>query len=215
MQLYPTMNIRFPEDKQSELVAAMKARARAPWCYEQRDEYRPLVNEGYVPFHRDGVDSDPGCGLFLFPKAPGDLEVVCVVAEKGNLSPDQYVAILREFDATIAEPAAGALGGMTSIDIATPRLVDYFSRESICLLKRFCTTSNVSTGSAHPSDQEKWIAFLLDAHRSDARVGCEIFGQCLEAEGLWPCDRIEELMLEYDFGLHLLREYDRTGHIAV
>jgi hypothetical protein len=31
MRVYPDMNIRFLEDKESELIDAMRSRARQPW----------------------------------------------------------------------------------------------------------------------------------------------------------------------------------------
>lgn len=118
---------------------------------------------------------------------------------------DQYVALLREFDSLIAEPAALEVGGMTAMETDKRTLEDYFSPEAVRLLETFCKTSNVGDLGSHPSDQEKWMAFLLHAYRDGAKVHCDVFGECLKARGWWPEKYIDRLVHEYDFAMRLLR----------
>jgi hypothetical protein len=92
----------------------------------------------------------------------------------------------------------------TSIDTVQRSLDDYFPAEAIRLLEWFCTTSNASDGGAHPSDQMKWIAFLMHVYRTKTEVDCVTFGACLKAKGWWPEERIQTLADEYDFAMRLL-----------
>jgi hypothetical protein len=124
-----------------------------------------------------------------------------------QISIDQYVSILQEFNEIIAEPTAEAIGGMTSLDTSKRRLEDYFSKESIGLLEYFCTSSN-GYGS-HPADQRKWRAFLIHVHRNrKEKVHCDTFGRLLKATGWWPEDGIADLVSEYDFAMELLEQAD-------
>ena len=212
MQIYPLMNIRFPETSEADLIEAMKNRATPPWRWQQLEPHGNRVEE-YSYFHRDAVGSDPACTLCLYREGPGNFAVVNIVPDAhtvDRISIDQYVGILREFDRLIAEPAADGLGGITSIETDKRSLEDYFSAEAIRLLERFCSTSNASDLGSHPSDQEKWMAFLVHVYRTNTDVDCDTFGACLQAKEWWPEEDVPRLVGEYDFALRLLRQPDRT-----
>jgi hypothetical protein len=97
------------------------------------------------------------------------------------------------------------------------RLKDYFPAEAIRLLKWFCTTSNHSDRSSHPSDQRKWIAFLQCVYRTQTEVDGDTFGACLKAKGWWPEEHIPTLVDEYELAMRLLGQHkersacDRAG----
>jgi hypothetical protein len=67
-----------------------------------------------------------------------------------------------------------------------------------------CTTFNHSDPGSHPSDQMKWIAFLLHVHRTQTEVAGNTFGACSRDRGLWPEEDIPGLVDEYDFAMWLL-----------
>ena len=58
--------------------------------------------------------------------------------------------------------------------------------------------------SSHPSDQRKWIAFLLCVYRTQTEVDGDTFGACLKAKGWWPEEHIPALVDEYEFAMRLL-----------
>jgi hypothetical protein len=208
MQTYPLMNIRFPESKEADLVDAMRSRAILPWRWQQHDAHGRPPNEDKFYFHRDEVSTDPPCTLCILREGPGTFIVVNIVpdADGVQISIDLYVRILREFDTLIAEPATDGLGGITSIDTDKRTLEDYFSAEAIRLLELFCKTSNAGDFGAHPSDQEKWMAFLIHVYRTNPEVHCDIFGACLMAKKWWPVDHIPALVREFDSSMRLLRQ---------
>jgi hypothetical protein len=209
MLVYPDMNIRFPETREADLVEGMKSRAQGPWRW--RDVPR---KKDYLFFDRDAAGPDPVCTLAIDRREPGNWIVVNITpqskVEHGRLSVEQYVGLLQDFDRQIAEPAAEELGGLTSIDAHERRLADYFSPRSLELLQRFCETSNVSTLGSHPSDQWKWMSFLLNVHRSGELVYPHLFGALLKAERWWPAKGIRRLVNEYELAMELLRLEDRT-----
>jgi hypothetical protein len=89
------------------------------------------------------------------------------------------------------------MGHFWRLDAHERGLADYFSAESIELLELFCKTSNASTLGTHPSDQLKWMNFLLHVHRSRTNVSPDTFGALLEAEGWWPKRGIPTLVDEW------------------
>jgi hypothetical protein len=204
------MNIRFPIHQEVELVETMKARAKVPWQWRRHDPHGKPAVDGKFYFHRDEAGAEPACTLCILRQDPGNLVVVNIVPDElTQLTIDQYVRILRDFDESIAEPAADAVGGMTIIDTDKRRLEDYFSPQAIRLLQRFCDTSNASDLGSHPSDQKKWMEFLLHVHRNSAsHVHCDVFGACLRATDWWPNVEIDRLVREYDFAMGLLRLAD-------
>jgi hypothetical protein len=201
------MNIRFPEGRDQELVTAMKTAARPPWRWHPMDR-----EPEYIVFHRDKVGPDPPCTLWIHRSAPGNFVVVNIIPDPDTalyLEVDQHVRVLRDFDSSIAEAAAEAVGGMTSIDTDRRGLEDYFSAEAIGLLEGFCTGSNAASLGSHPSDQIRWMRFVLHVHRKSAEpVDSDTFGHCLRDKGWWPEEGIEKLMEEYEFGLGLLQLAD-------
>ena len=214
MRVHPDLNIFVPPSREDELVKAMKELAVPPWGLEQYDSVKdPDMVEEYLWFRRDAVGDDAGWNVHV-KREPGKLVVVDANVEGVfKLSVDEYVRVLRQFDKDIAEPAAERVEGMTSIDTDKRRLEDYFSPEAVALLEHFCTGSNKSALGSHPSDQEKWMKFLLEVHRTNACTGteyvhCDTFGGCLKATGWWPEEGIQELVNEYEFAMELLRMAD-------
>jgi hypothetical protein len=212
MNVYPDMDIRFPEDAESSLADEMVSRAIGLWRQSGSPVGRP-IGDGEYFFHRDADGTVPACTLCIGREAPGHLLVRNIVPDemRGEISIDQYVAILREFDEQIAGPAAEELEGMTSMETSKHTLEDYFSKESIALLEHFCKDSNQGDRGTHLADQRKWMAFLLHVHRNEIeKVHCDTFGKLLKAKNWWPEDGIPTLVREYDFALRLLEQADQS-----
>jgi hypothetical protein len=115
MQIYPVLTIRFPEHKETDLIAALTARAAPPWRRQEIDAFRCPGLDDHIAFHHDRVGDDPSCTLWIY-RQPGNFEVVNIVPDEptsDRISIDQYVRILHDFDQAIADPAAESVGGMS------------------------------------------------------------------------------------------------------
>jgi hypothetical protein len=210
MQVYPAMNIRFPENMEAELIHAMKARSVPPWHWKTTNTHGGQIASERVYFHRNKAATDLACTLCMHLESRGNYVVVNIVPDEVTQIPHaSYVRILHEFDSLIAEPAAESLGGITSVDVATEKLEDHFSAEEIRRLERFCRTSNASDGGSNLCDQKKWMDFLICVHRKETDVRCDTFGECLKAIGWWPEQGIAKLVREYDFAIRLLPHYEK------
>ena len=88
-------------------------------------------------------------------------------------------------------------------------LDDWLSVEAAAALRRFSVLANKSTGSSHPSDRERWVAFLIKAHQDERSFNSDLLMRWLvEVEG-WPEEVADKLASQYEFGLDLLDQYDQ------
>lgn len=212
MEHYPKMDIRFSPASEDKLHKEMQRLATAPWSPQPYDPFKRTPNDGRFYFHRDVVGNQPSCTVCIWRKKPGHWIVTNLVPDEGQITKipiGQYKDILNCFESEIAEPAATSIGGMTSIEMSQYRLQDYFSSKAVTLLKNFCESSNQSDLGQHPSDQKKWIDFLLHVYSDNNNIHCDIFGQCLQSENLWPETGIQQLVSEYDFAMRLLEQFDK------
>lgn len=221
MEHLPKLDIHFPPARESELHEEMKRRATAPW------EEKPYDPSGKTPegmpeggrfrFHRNVVGNEPSCTVFIFREKPGHWVVTAIIPDKGQVNPipaEEFKKILSSFDAEIADPAAKAVGGMSSIETSTYRLEDHFSPKAVRLLHHFCESSNQCDWGRHPSDQVKWIAFLICVFDDDSNVHCDIFGYCLKTANWWREDGVEGLVHEYDLALRVLKQFGRSREVG-
>lgn len=210
---YQRINIHFPPARETEIHAEMKHRATSPWSPQVKDALGRPAEDGSFYFHRDVVSDEPSCTLCIRREKEGHWVVQAIVPDEGQINPiplDVHKVILCEFESKIAEPAADCVQGMTSIELSKYRLEDYFSPQAVGLLDKFCATSNMSDLGSHPSDQEKWINFLLTAFDDGKDIHCDIFGKCLKTAGWWPEDEVWRLVNEYDFAMRLLQQSGRS-----
>lgn len=212
MEHFPAMNIHFPPARENELHDEMKRRAISPWSPQENDAFDRSPEDGAFYFHRGAVNDEPSCTLCIRREKPGHWVVQAIVPDEGEINPippDMYKRILAEFESRIAEPAANGVEGLTAMEFSQYRLEDYFSPKALGLLRTFCDTSNHGDGGSHPSDQEKWINFLLTAYDDGKADHCDIFGSCLKTAGWWPERGIPRLVREYDFAMRLLKQSGR------
>ena len=207
------MNIHFPPARERELHAEMNRRATNPWEPQNHDAFNHPPQDGSYYFHRAVVDDQPSCTLCIHREMDGHWVVQAIVPDEGQprrIPLDMYKYMLREFETQIAAPAAETVEGMTGVELSQYRLQDYFSPNTVGFLKTFCATSNQGDLGTHPSDQEKWICFLLAAYDDGNNVHCDIFSNCLKTANWWPEDGIRRLVHEYDFAMRLLQQSSRS-----
>lgn len=87
-------------------------------------------------------------------------------------------------------------------------LTHWTSEEAAAALHRFSVTANKSTGSKHPSDRRRWFDFIFAAHRAQSRLDSQILARWLTEVEEWPSEVVEDLVIQYEFGVALLEEYE-------
>lgn len=121
----------------------------------------------------------------------------------GSLTYDEYNAILQAFYDKFVVPAATEL--TVEFTQAEQNLRNWMSPEAAEALERFSAAANKSSGSSHPADRERWLAFLLRIHRDRRWPDPTDLRRWLTEEEGWTEDAAFELIVEYEFSQDLLR----------
>ena len=90
-------------------------------------------------------------------------------------------------------------------------LTHWISEEAAAVLHRFSVTANKSMGSSHPADRGGWFEFIFAVHRARDRLDSDILARWLAEVEEWPSEVVEDLVIQYEFGIALLTEYDRVA----
>lgn len=190
------------------LQAAMAA-AQGDWTSEGKwDDNGRSVDHPYFIFAWSGASGAPASKLFLMQKSSehgGELKVVNVVpSQRGSLTHQQYNHIVKDFHDDIVQPAAVGIRVLVAFTEAQQGIEHLMTPETYSLLTGFSRSANKSTGSAHPSDLERWFQFLIAAHRENTPLDPARLASWL-VEEKWSDEQAGELALEYEFGRGLLK----------
>lgn len=134
-------------------------------------------------------------GLWLIER-DHQLTVTNIVPNKTRqLTIDEYNIILNTFVHDVVVKMS--LGyGMTNADVT---LHDLLSSESVKKLQSFSNCANKSTGHGHPSDKERWFAFILSMVKNDEYINANELQFFLEELG-WDSSSAYELSLDLEYG---------------
>ena len=182
-----------------------------------RPEREEEIREGkpdeadVIALERSPTKSNPGVSLWMFGEKDGRYKVSNIVPLKhGDLGIKGYNEALMDFVRAVVRTAADEShleyvhsSGLESID-------DWADQDTAVALKRFSNLANKSTGRSHPLDGDRWIAFLLAAHRKKPPLDSEQLARWLVEVELWPSEIASELASEYNLSRSLLSKYDET-----
>ncbi|WP_375274982.1 hypothetical protein [Methylorubrum thiocyanatum] len=214
LEVFQDLALRGPESGRSALRQALIDNAIAPWRHAEDEEEDLAAHAGgeadVVVFQRDAGDELHAAGLVLWSRSGGYEVTNIVPREVRELGHAGYNALLQDFIDRVATPAAKQAG--FSIETTSPQqsLSDWLPPAAVDALRRFSATANKATGSSHPLDRTRWFAFLLSVHGATPPLDADRLARWLvEVEG-WSDDKAHDLVVEYEFGLALLDEYDRN-----
>lgn len=211
LEVFQDLVLQGPDVARAALRAALIARAIGPWRHAQDREQHlaKLAGEAEVlAFERAGGDGVDAVGLVLWENEGGYEVTNIVPLETGELGPRRYNQALQDFVEHIAREAAAEAGFSVHLTPARQGMTDWLPPDAADALKRFSGAANKATGSSHPMDRKRWLAFLIAVHGSGGILDADRLVRWLvEAEG-WSDDIAHELAIQYEFGLALLDEYD-------
>lgn len=161
-----------------------------------------------------GDDRHPSASLFLTEFEPGTLFVSNIAPNPlGQLAPREFNAILEEFCERIVRPCAERTGVSVELTADRADLGDWLSETAVRKFRAFTTHANKNTGSAYPPDQERWLDFLVTAHREESRLDADTLRRWLIEVESWAPEVADQLAGEYAFG-GLVLSYSE-GHRGV
>lgn len=159
-------------------------------------------------FMRKAGSPRPSGALFVMLRSDR-LEITNVVPlTYGSLTHDQYNSIVDEFAAHCRKLVlAAGLDITVSLSEDVVAMSALMSDNAWTLLQRFASLANPSSGSAHPMDFERWVAFIIRAHNDQAALDSETLARWLVEDRDWADDVAYSLGSEYSFGRRLLAAY--------
>lgn len=204
--LYIGLGANSPDTFFTELAE----RTVATWSRDRaREQDSRQFGESMYLFVRQADAALPGALVAVAKAEEGRWYVTNVVpTESGELAYDEYNGILNEFCHQLVRPVADELG--VSVELTKPQLEpeDIMSAEAARLLRRFSASANKSTRGSHPSDQERWMHFLVVTHRDGSEPDADVLRRFLIEDG-WSEDAAAHLASEYEFARELLNTYIR------
>jgi hypothetical protein len=212
LEVFQDLFLYGPAESRPALRQALLDRVAAPWSHDEKKEKQLIKGAGsdadILAFQREEREGLAAATLTLWSRSDGYKVTNIVPLEIGQLGYTKYNAILQDFEQQIATPAADQVGFQVKTTAARQSIDDWLSPKAAHALWLFSSAANKSTGSSHPLDRERWLQFLIEAHKSDGRLDTGTLARWLtEVEG-WDDDHANELAIEYEFGLDLLRKYD-------
>ncbi len=209
MQVFRDLFIRGDTD---QLVATMQEVERSltdGWSRDvavERDlQSRPLRKEQWYCFSCERQGRRPAAMVSITEKEPRLLYVPNVVPrEQHDLSFDEYNAILGEFCDRFVRPAASRTEVQVELTDNQAELERWLSSQAAEKLRRFSAAANKSTGSSHPCDQDRWMDFIVTAHREGGQFDAHTLRRWLVEVAGWPPEVASRLELEYEFGREVL-----------
>lgn len=175
------------------------------WSRSEDKENNVLGVGKIYAFKREKDNKLPSAGLSLFPKDKNISWYVpnVVPLEYGQLSYVEYNGILTEFFEDLVNPIASELGIRAEITSGAVTDVDILGEEAAQALTVFSNLANKSTGSSHPCDRERWLAFIYEVCTSGNSIDVGLLERLLIEQG-WDEERAIKLVIEFEFGRDLI-----------
>lgn len=192
-------------NKENQVSLIEKIKDDAVWKRDLEKEKNFKGSSDYFIFTKENdIECDP-CTVVLFRRD----ENLCVgnigAKNKNKMTHDEYNACLNSFVSFVSPYLSEYKTNITSSDFS---LSDYLSDEGIVTLESFSHTANKSTGSAHPSDKERWQMFIIRAHLEGNKLPIDYLERWLIEKEDWHPDVAYNLAIEYEQAQSLLSVYD-------
>lgn len=166
--------------------------------------------QSVLSLERPTTDKLPGVTLWMYSDKSGRLSVSNIVPiTPGELGLAGYNAALNHFLQAVIQPACETSPLTVSITPSTLSIQDWAGASAAKALTSFSNLANKSTGRGHPRDEERWLAFLLEAHKSDSALTSEQLSRWLIEVARWPVDTAHQLASEYALSRSLLSLHDK------
>lgn len=224
MRIYKELSFVGEKPALDEFKRNAPSFATGDWKYVKSDRMKD-----YIAFDYNGNEADHAeVSIYYGADAwrEGYIKVGNIVPlQKDRLSIEEYNAVLDLFYAEIILPNQRK---MENIEIVGPESdvfdpLKYISKEALEKLERFCDCANKTTGSAHPSDGERWFDFICQTVDDNQTLDYDTLYRFLMDEEYWGkkgtgflgCmghfawdeSHAAELALEYDSYVRILEYY--------
>jgi hypothetical protein len=151
----------------------------------------------------------PSAEIWFAGKGDSQLYVSAIVSRGRNMTLEECNALIMEFHDSVLAPEASRAGLHIDVEPEEQGPENWMTTPTAKLLRSFSGIAKGSHSRSHPLDTERWIMFLIAAHRENAEVNATGLAEWLMHEG-WGHDAASSLAIEYDLVRDLLKTYDKA-----
>jgi hypothetical protein len=211
LEVFKELTVSGDPQTLSKLVDEITEHPATGWRRNRDREPRnmPKLSAGHeiAVFRWEGPGVVPIADMFL--KGSGQIMKVTniVPVETPKLSFSEYNGIIDDFASRNVAPLREQLRLNVQISPDHLPITHWLKEETANLLSSFSHTANRSI--PHPLDTERWRAFLIKAHLEHTTLDTETLFRWLTEEERWPEEEAERLILQFEFALQLLDDYDK------
>ena len=216
IEVFQDLSLTYPDKRRAAIREALRQRTKAPWRRAEDEEKRlrdhAFGDREFIVFKRESGANLIASSVALHEE-PGRYKVTNIVPlEVGQLEVSEYNELLNDFVDRIVLPISkdNEFGLRVEISARKQSVEDWTSQEAAEALHNFSNMANMSTGRNHPSDEKRWLKFLIAAHRARGKLDGNLLGRWLKEVDKWPPESARNLVSDYESALDLLEEYDRS-----
>lgn len=204
LELFQHLTIDGGGEALADFRRDLLARIAPPWTLITEDDLsRPFGYDDILGVRYEGDDTAPPVRVTLALQN-NEYSVANIVPEAmGQISRAQYNHVLQAFAAQLAQPAAASAALTPALSSPHVTLEQSFGDAGAKALRQFSAAANMSSGSSHPSDRQRWYRFILAVQ--DVPLEGMTVGRWLMKLG-WPEEVANDLAVEFEFGQGLLDE---------
>jgi hypothetical protein len=158
-------------------------------------------------FEYTGGDA-PGAFVWLFDEPYGARVTNIVPKSASSLSHDEYNTIAECFVRDVLNPLRTQIPVRIDLEPTNRSIDDLLPAPVALALRRFSSSANRSTGTAHPQDAEMWDNFVILAHRAQVSLAPNTLERLLVEDEHWDDDQAHDLALKYASARRLLESND-------
>ncbi len=156
---------------------------------------------GRYHFRSAGGDGFPACDLILIRLGTTALGVANIIPrDDDRFSFSEHNAALEEFCEEIARPCVEKMGMGLELTSGQFDINRWLNDESVKKLRDFCRLANKGLGGALPLDRDRWLDFVVTAHRDGSKMPTTLLRRWLIEDGGWYFEDADRLAGEYAFG---------------
>ena len=211
MKIFQDLTIKGESAALERFVQEIEASLEENWSRDRglEEQVKLLDKSPTWCFAFAGRGQEPAAFLWLMYQEANKLYVPNIVpAGSERLSHEQYNGVLQDFYERFVKGAARKTGVHAELGKDSFQLEDALSKASAESLHRFSALANKSTGSSHPRDRTRWEEFLISVHLEGSTLDADTLERWLTEKEEWPADKANQLAIEYEQAMYLLRAYD-------
>lgn len=208
MQDFKELSIRGEPEHLSSLIQALSDSDVSEWRRREDLEEKllkvsPNGNVWYC-FSCEETQHRSAANLWLANRSESEFYVCNIVPTSvAELGYALYNQIINDFHDFLSVYAA-QYGVLVELSGGMLDILEYLSPACYALLQTFSRVANKATGSSHPLDQQRWFAFLVQAHQEKSRLTSHELYRWLSEEEAWSPEMASRLVSEYEKGRALL-----------